>query len=196
MRAPDSGMPDPCSSRGTRHRIARPFTSQHRRQLVGSHECGDDREHGLGLVALERLDHQREPRLVGEEPDGDLRLQPPLFRKARLAEPVPGIGLEVQGADDGQHQAGRAQAGMGGAGRGDLPPPRVLGIGCQAPLHGPVGRGRDSGLFQHPQRIQLADRLDDPGQHQVPEDFIAAGSPVQAQDLPGVLQRIEQAVHP
>jgi hypothetical protein len=45
-------------------------------QLVGGHERGDDRQHGLGLglVALKRLDHQRESGRVGEQPHGDLRV--------------------------------------------------------------------------------------------------------------------------
>ena len=34
----------------------------------------DDRG-GLGAIALERFDHQREPARVGQQADGDLRLQ-------------------------------------------------------------------------------------------------------------------------
>jgi|SRR6516225_1020098 len=93
-------------------------------------------------------------------------------------------------------QARRAQPGMCGAGRGDLLPPVFPGIYRKAPLHGPVRRRRDSGLLQRPQRIQLADWLVDPGQHQVPEHLIAASGPVKAKDPRGPLQRIEQAVRP
>ena len=59
-------------------------------QLVGGHELLDDRQHRLrlGPVALERGDHQREPGLVGQQADGDLRLQPPFLGEPRFAEPV------------------------------------------------------------------------------------------------------------
>ena len=65
------------------------------------HERLDDRNHrgGLRLGALEGVDHQREPVLVGQQADGDLRLQAAFLGEARLPEPVPGIGLEIQGAD-------------------------------------------------------------------------------------------------
>jgi hypothetical protein len=85
---------------------------------------------------------------------------------------------------------------MGGAGSGDLLPPGVLRIGRQPPLQRGIRRRRHPGLFQHPQRVQLADRLDDPRQHQVPEDLITAGGPVKAQALTGTGQGIEQASHP
>ena len=44
---------------------------------MGLLKRGDGGQHrgGLGLVALERLDHQREPGRIGEQPDGDLRLE-------------------------------------------------------------------------------------------------------------------------
>src|SRR5215471_2553141 len=69
---------------------------------------------------------KREPVLIGEQPDSDLRLQPPLLREPRLPEPVPGIGLEIQGGHVEEHQARRSQPGMGGAARGDLLPPGAL----------------------------------------------------------------------
>ena len=68
-------------------------------QLVGIHERTDGRQHrsGLAPVALERVNHQRKPACVGEQPDSDLRLQAAFFGEPGLTEPVPGIGLEVQG---------------------------------------------------------------------------------------------------
>ncbi len=68
-------------------------------QLVGFHERLDDREHrlGLGLVSLEGLDRQGEPGGVGEQADGDLRLQPAFLGEPWLPEPIAGVGLEVQG---------------------------------------------------------------------------------------------------
>ena len=86
-------------------------------EMVGGLERVDHRQHGggLGLVALERLHRQREPRRVGEQPDGDLRLQAAFLGKSGLAEPVTGIGFEVQRGDVVEHQRRRTQPGMGGA---------------------------------------------------------------------------------
>src|SRR2546430_2596269 len=69
-------------------------------EAVGGHERLEGRQHrgGFGLVALERIDHQRETGGVGEQPDGDLRLQPALFGEPRFPKPVTGIGLEIQSA--------------------------------------------------------------------------------------------------
>src|SRR5690606_39361013 len=76
-----------------------PYTTLFR--SVRGHERGDRRDHrlGLGLVAFERLDHQREPGCVGEQPDRDLQLQPTFLREPGFTEPVTAVGLEVQGGD-------------------------------------------------------------------------------------------------
>jgi hypothetical protein len=50
----------------------------------------------LGFVALERMGHQWEAAHVGEQSDGDLRLQPALFGVPGLTEPLTDIGLEIQ----------------------------------------------------------------------------------------------------
>ena len=105
-------------------------------QLVGGHELLDDRQHGLGLglVALEGGDHEREPVLPGQQADGDLRLQPPLLGEPGLAEPVALVGLEVERGHVVKDQAGRAEPGVRGAGRRQPLPPLLLRIGRQAPL--------------------------------------------------------------
>ena len=95
-----------------------------------------------------------------------------------------------------EHQAGRAQPGVRGARRGDLLPPRVLREHAQPPRHGPVRDRRHARFLQHPRAVQLADRLDDPGQHQLAEHLVPARGPVEAQHPPGVLQRVQQAAHP
>ena len=86
-------------------------------ELVGGLEGVDDRQHGggLGLVALERFDRQRESGCVGEQPDRDLRFQPSLFGESGLAEPVAGVGFEVQRAHVVEHQRRRPQPGAGRA---------------------------------------------------------------------------------
>jgi len=38
-------------------------------------------------------------------------------------------------------------------------------------------------LLQHPQRVLLAGRLDDPRQHQLPEHLIAPGGPAEADQV-------------
>jgi hypothetical protein len=75
-------------------------------------------------------------------------------------------------------------------------PPLLLRIGRQAPLDGPVGDRRDPCLFQDPQAVQLADRLDDPGQHQVPEDLVRARGVLEPQHVVSVLQCVQQVPHP
>ena len=95
----------------------------------------------------------------------------------RLAEPVALVGLEVQRGHVVEDQAGRAEPGVRGAGRGQLLPPRLLRIGGQAPLERRIRRRREPGLLQHPQAVELAGRLDDPRQHQLTEHLIPARWP-------------------
>jgi hypothetical protein len=66
----------------------------------------------LGLVPFEGADHEREPILTGEQPDGDLGLQPPLFGEPQLAEPVPRVGLELQRGHVVEHEAGWVKPGV------------------------------------------------------------------------------------
>jgi hypothetical protein len=103
-------------------------------ELVGGHELLDDRQHrlGLGPVALEGRQHEREPGLVGEQADRDLRLQPPLLGEAGLAETVTLARLEIQRADVVKDQAGRAETGVRGARFRQPLPPLLLCIGRQA----------------------------------------------------------------
>ena len=95
-----------------------------------------------------------------------------------------------------EHQARRAQPGVRGARRGDLLPPGVLRERAQPPRDGPVRTRRHAGFLQHPRAVQLADRLDDPRQHQLAEHLVPARGPVEAQHPVGVLQRVQQAAHP
>ena len=80
------------------------------------------------------------PAASGEQADGDLRLQAALLGEPGLAEPVALVGLEVQRGHVVEDQAGRAQAGMGGAGRGQLLPPGLLRVGRQPALQGAIRR--------------------------------------------------------
>jgi hypothetical protein len=68
------------------------------RELVGGHERGDDRQHGLGLgfVAFEGGHHQREAVGAGEQADGDLWFQTAFLGEPRFAEPVALVSLEIQ----------------------------------------------------------------------------------------------------
>ena len=199
MRAPrmnDSPRPRSLLVRLAHH--ARVRDDRHVGQVVRGHERLDDRQHGLGLglVALEGADHEREPVAASEQADGDLRLQPPFLGEPALAEPVTLIGLEIQSGDVVEDQAGRAQPGMRGTRSGDLLPPRVLRIGRQPPLERGIRRRRNPGLLQHPQRVQLADRLDDPRQHQLAEHLVPARRPPEPQHVIAAAQPVEQAPHP
>ena len=105
-------------------------------ELVGGLEGVDDRQHGggLGFVALERLDRQREPGGVGEQPDGDLRFQAAFLGEPGLAEPVAGVGLEVQRGHVVEHQGlAGPSAGVRGAGRRQALPETRLGVDRQSP---------------------------------------------------------------
>jgi hypothetical protein len=123
--------------------------------LVGVYEGSDSWQHRdrFGLVALERLDHQREPGRVGEQPDGDLRLQSAFLGEPGLAEPVAGIGLEVQGGHVIQHQAGRPESGVRRACRGQPRSSGLLGEGGQTPFEGRIRRRLDAGLVDDPQAV-------------------------------------------
>ena len=163
---------------------------------MGGHERLDDRQHGagLGLVAFEGVDHQREPTCVGQQPDRDLRLQPALFAEPGLAKTVALISLEVQRGHVIQHQGGRPEPGVGSARRGDPGSPLIGGVAGESTLDRAVGRRRHAGLLQHPDRVQLAGGLDDPGQHQPLENLVTATRGVQLQHLPGRGEHIPQVL--
>jgi len=83
-------------------------------QPVRGHERLNHPEDGLGLgpVAFERLDHQRKPGSVGQQPDGDPWIQRPFLGEPRLSKPVPGVGLEVQRGHDSTIAAHPVQAAL------------------------------------------------------------------------------------
>ena len=165
---------------------------------MGGHERGACRPHrrGLGRVALERVHHQREPGGVGEQADHNLRIQAALFGEPGLAEPITGVGLEVEGGHVIKDQAGRAQPGMRPAGRRQRLPPRLGGKHRQAAVHCSV-RGRlDTGFVQNPQRVQLAGRFDDARQHQGPEHLITIGHGIEPEKVIGAAERVPQVPHP
>jgi hypothetical protein len=83
-----------------------------------------------------------------------------------------------------------------GARRGQPLPPLLLRVDGQAPLHGAVGRGRYPGLVENPQAVELADGLDDPGQHQLPEHLVPVGRVLQPQRPVRPLHGIHQVAHP
>jgi hypothetical protein len=132
------------------------------RQLVGGHERLQHRQHGagLGLVALERVHHQREPARVGEQADGDLWFQASLLAEPGFAEPVTLVGLEVQGADVVEHQRRRPQADVLGTRRRQPLAPLVGGVHRQPPGDRAIGRGGHAHLVDDPYRVGLAGRLD------------------------------------
>ena len=54
----------------------------------------------------------------------------------------------------------------------------------------------DADLGQHPQAVELAGRLDDPRQHQLPEHLVPAGGPVEPERVVGAAQPVPQMPHP
>ena len=84
------------------------------RQRVRDHERLQHRQDrgGLGGIALERVDLQREPAHIGQQTDGDLGFQPAFLGEPGLAEPVALVGLEIQRRDVVQHEGRRAETDM------------------------------------------------------------------------------------
>jgi hypothetical protein len=181
-----------------RRHHARVGHDRHVEQLVSFHERLDRRQHRgrLGLVALERVDHQWESRRAGQQADGDLRFQAAFRGEPGFAEPVPGVGLERQRRHVVEHRAGRAQPSVRGARCSQLLSPRLLREHGEATLDGRIRRRRDTRLLQHPQAVELAGRLDDTGQHELPEHFVPACSLPEPKHLVGVHESAPELTHP
>jgi hypothetical protein len=142
------------------------------------------------------LDHQREPRGVGEQPDGDLRLQPAFLGEPGLAESVALVGLEVQRGHVEQHQRRRPQRRVLRARSGQPLPPGVLGVDRQTALERGIGGRVDADLGQHPQTVQLAGRLEDPRQHQMAEHHVTTIGIAEPQGVVGPAQGVPQLLGP
>jgi hypothetical protein len=83
-----------------------------------------------------------------------------------------------------------------GAGSGDLLPPGAFREHPQPPRHSSAGSPRHASLLQHPQEVQLADRLDDPREHQLAEHLVPLpAARVRTQHPVSMLQRVHQAAH-
>ena len=115
------------------------------------------------------------PGAVHQQSDDNLRIDPAFLGVADLAQLVFVFGLEIQRGDVVQQQATdrRSHVHVVKAFRGD----HITIAGRR----GSCGHGGQSScrtprlpqISQHPQRVGLAGRLDDPGDHQIPEHRIA-----------------------
>ena len=168
------------------------------RQLVGDHERLDRRDHRerLGLVALERLEQERESAVVGQQPDRDLWFEAAFLGEPRLPEPVTLIGFKVESGHVVQHQARRSEACLRGARCRDPAPELAFRVTRQSAIDRRVrGRG-EAGLLQDPDRVELGARFDDPRQDQLPEHLIPARGLGEPEPLVHPGQRITQMSHP
>ena len=62
----------------------------------------------------------------------------------------------------------------------------------QASCHGSVIDRLDAGLGEDPQRVGLAGGLDDPCQHQIPQNFVTTGRCIESEHLVGAAQGIPE----
>ncbi len=148
------------------------------------------------LLPSKALTMSGNPSWPVSRPMVDLRLQAALPGEPGLAEPVARAGLEVQRGGVVEHEAGRAEPGVRGAGRRQPLPPRLFRVSGQPSRGGAVGSRRDARLLQDPDAVQLAHGLDDPGQHQVPEHLVPAGRVLEPEHPVRMLEGVEQAAHP
>jgi hypothetical protein len=158
----------------------------------------DHRQDGLGLggVAFERMHLEREPARIGQQADGDLRLQPPLLGEPGLTEPVALVNLEVQRGHVIDHQRGRPQPHVRRACPREPLPPLIAGVTGQPPHDRAIAGRDDPELVQHPDGVQLADRLDHPSQHQSLEHLVVAACRVEPEPGVGQTQPIPQMPGP
>ncbi|MFT8396654.1 MAG: hypothetical protein ABF648_11465 [Propionibacterium sp.] len=143
--------------------------------LVFGGEPGDDGTDrgGLGLVPLEHRDLRRVPIRGDEQPDGDLGVDPPFLRHSDPPEAVFVLGFEVQRGQIVKHQPHRpAPVCVGPARRRDPVAVLPLADSSEAVVQGFLVRGGDTDLAEHPDGIEFAGRLDDPGQHELGEHLI------------------------
>jgi hypothetical protein len=142
------------------------------------------------LFALERLDSQWEPGGISEQTDGNLRLQPAFLRKSGLAEAVGDVGFEVQRRDIVEHQRGRTQIGMSCTRSRKPLPESPFRIYRQPAVQCWIRRADHTCLIEHPQRIDLAGRLNDPRTHQLTKQLISTGRFIEPQHTVGMAQRV------
>jgi hypothetical protein len=130
---------------------------------------------GLGGVALEQVDLQREPGRVDQQPHLHLGVNPVFLAHADLAQRVFVFGLEMQrGAvihDQGAEPArGRRER---RAHLGDLVPVIVVVAALEGAPQGPHAWAGRTEFGQHPHRAGLRRGLDDPSHRHRPERLIA-----------------------
>lgn len=85
---------------------------------------------------------------------------------------------------------------MVGAQRGESSPPGIGRVVRQASLQRAIRHRIEPGLVQDPQRVEFAGRLDDPGQHQLPEHLVNTGGGMEPEILIRHRQRVPEVPHP
>ncbi len=105
------------------------------------------------------------------------------------------MGLEVQGRDVVEDQAGWSQGCAFRARGREALAPRLLRVYRQAACQRAVGGRADPDLFEDPQAVELAGRLDDPGQHQIPEHHVTLSGLLEAERRVRPAQGVPQVAH-
>ena len=153
---------------------------------------GDDRG-GLSLISFPAPDSQGETTAVDQQPDDDLRIDPPLLGVADLAQVVLLLGLKVEGGHVIQAQG---QAPTGGdvleqSPRQALAVASLLGSG-QGAEQGPGADRLQAQVTQHPGDLGLRGRLDQTRQNHLLKRPITPSSIPQAQAVIRPVQNVPQ----
>lgn len=136
------------------------------------------------------------PRASVNNPMVNLGFQAAFLAVSGFPEPIPSISLKVERGHVVQHQGGRPQPHMRCARGRYLLPPRRLGIHGEPTLHRRLAARPNPDLFEHPQGLQLAGRLDQPAQHQLLENLVTTTGGIEPEPFKPDRQGIPQVLRP
>jgi hypothetical protein len=123
----------------------------------------------LGLVPLERVDHQRVPEASVSNPTVIWGSRRRSLENPGSPNPSAVSVSRCNVLTSNRTRLAGPQVGVRGAHRRRPRRPGRLRVDRQPALQRRIRPGLDPDLLQHPGTVQLAGRLDDPGQYQLPD---------------------------